>query len=150
MCPQRHGHLGVPLCFLPLHVTFWTGSSWSITMPTPAPPAQPKIQSFTGSWQRAHTSQGCSPALPTKPLWCLSSTSTRLVDNQEWSLNSERATSDMTYSPAWDHARAPKTLFLDSVSLLQMPDSPRPISLSPYQLRSRPCHQYNMDTSNPP
>lgn len=115
--------------------------------PSLAPPPQPKIQSFTGSWKRAHTSQGHSQA--PKPLWCLSSTSTRLVDNQEWSMNSARATSDMTYSSPRDHARAPKTLSLEPVSLLQTSDSPCPSSLSHCQLWSRPCHQHKVETSNP-
>lgn len=117
--------------------------------PSPAPPPQPKLQSFTGSWQRAHTSQGHSPALLTKPLRCLSSTSTRLVDNQERSMNSARATSDMTYSPARDHARASKTLSLEPVSLLQTSYSPQPSSLSHCQLWFCPCHQHKMETSNP-
>lgn len=117
--------------------------------PSPAPPAQHETQSFTGSWQRAHTSQGCSSALLTKPLRCLSSTSNRLVDNQERSMNSARATCDMTYSLAWDHARAPRTLSLEPVSLLQTSDSTQPSSLSHCQLWSHPCHQYKMGTSNP-
>ena len=36
--------------------------------PMPAPPAQPKIRSFTGSWQRAQASQGCPPTLLAKLL----------------------------------------------------------------------------------